>query len=549
MQEFSVKEISQILSSILKNAFPEMVAVTGEISQVSKQNSSGHIYFTLKEGNAVLNATYFKYYHASNNFMPKLGDKVKVYGDIKTYDKSSSYQINVKKIEYDSEGLLWKQFEEMKKKLFAEGLFDESRKRPIPKYPYRVAVLTALTGAVIKDFIVTTKNEKGRYLIDVWNIPVQNIENAQIIADTILKAGSHTERYDVIVVMRGGGSMEDLAVFNQEVVARAAAASKVPLISAVGHETDFTIIDYVADYRAATPTAAAAYLSSNYKAAQQLLEKYIFVLNKNMINMLEKKNQQLDMASLKLESKSPQNKLIKLNHKIADFNNMIENILNKRLYELNKKLVKYESVIASANPNNLIETYKVRIANSRKTLLANMAVKLSNYNQKEIMYKKNIKTAVSNKLEKKATHLEFYANKISLFNPAKKLDSYKYKLDTIEKALLRAVREKYAASNSLLKEYFRRLDQYMIDYRFNKNADVSMLESKLRLLDPQNVIERGYAVVTQKDKIISSVNKVEMDKELTITLKDGIVSAYPEKIHSSSSKNSIEENNIEKILK
>ena len=110
-------------------------------------------------------------------------------------------------------------------------------------------------------------------------------------------------------------------------------------------------------------------------------------------------------------------------------------------------------------------------------------------------------------------------------------------------------REKYAASNSLLKEYFRRLDQYMIDYRFNKNADVSMLESKLRLLDPQNVIERGYAVVTQKDKIVSSVNKVEMDKELTITLKDGIVSAYPEKIHSSSSKNSIEKNNIEKILK
>ena len=141
MQEFSVKEISHILLSILKNAFPEMVAVTGEISQVSKQNSSGHIYFTLKEGDSVLNATYFKYYHTANNFMPKLGDKVKVFGEIKSYDKSSSYQINVKKIEYDSEGLLWKQFEEMKKKLYAEGLFDESRKSPVPKYPYRAAIL------------------------------------------------------------------------------------------------------------------------------------------------------------------------------------------------------------------------------------------------------------------------------------------------------------------------------------------------------------------------------------------------------------------------
>lgn len=548
MQEFSVREISQILSGILKNAFPEMVAVTGEISQVSKQNASGHIYFTLKEGDSVLNATYFKFYHAANNFMPKLGDKVNVYGEIKTYDKSSSYQINVKKIEYDSEGLLWKQFEEMKKKLFAEGLFDESRKRPIPKYPYRAAVLTALTGAVIKDFIVTTKNEKGRYLIDVWNIPVQNIENAPIIADVILKAGRLTERYDVIVVMRGGGSMEDLAVFNQEIVARAAAASKVPLISAVGHETDFTIIDYVADYRAATPTAAAAYLSASYKEAQQLLEKYIFVLNKNTANMLEKKNQQLDMAALKLESKSPQHKLIKLNHKLADFNNIIANIINKKLYELNKIISKYESVVIATNPNNLIKTYQIRIFNSRKTLLSNMSVRLSGYNQKEIMYRKNIKTAVSNKLEKKAARLEFYYNKISLFNPAKKLSSYMYKLDIIEKSLLRAVREKYAASSNLVKEYFRRLDQYMIDYRYNKNADVSMLESKLRLLDPQNVIERGYAVVTQNDKIVSSVDKVEMETELTITLKDGVVSAYPDKIYSSN-KNSVDADNIEKILK
>lgn len=546
MQEFSVREISQILSGILKNAFPEMVAVTGEISQVSKQNASGHIYFTLKEGDSVLNATYFKFYHAANNFMPKLGDKVKVYGEIKTYDKSSSYQINVKKIEYDSEGLLWKQFEEMKKKLFAEGLFDESRKRPIPKYPYRAAVLTALTGAVIKDFIVTTKNEKGRYLIDVWNIPVQNIENAPIIADVILKAGQLTERYDVIVVMRGGGSMEDLAVFNQEIVARAAAASKVPLISAVGHETDFTIIDYVADYRAATPTAAAAYLSAHYKAAQQLLEKYVFVLNKNTAGMLEKKNQQLDMVLLKLENKSPQHKLIKLNHKLADFNNIIANIINKKLYELNKIISKYESVVIAANPNNLIKTYKIRISNSRKTLSNNMSVRLSGYNQKEIMYRKNIKTAVSNKLEKKAARLEFYSHKISLFNPAKKISSCKYKLDIIEKSLLRAVREKYAESNNMLKEYFRRLEQYMIDYRFNKNADISMLESKLRLLDPQNVIERGYAVVTQKDKIVSSVDKIKMETELTVTLKDGVVTAYPDKIYST---NSIETYNIEKILK
>ena len=431
----------------------------------------------------------------------------------------------------------------------AEGLFDESRKRPVPKYPYRVSVLTALSGAVIRDFIVTTKNEMGRYLIDVWNIPVQNIENAAVIAETINKAGSLVDRYDVIVVMRGGGSMEDLAVFNQEVVARAAAASKVPLISAVGHETDYTIIDFAADYRAATPTAAAAYLSSHYKAAGQLLDKYDFSIKKTYINILQKYEQYVDLLSLKLNNKSPQNNIIKYSHKIESFNKMIENILSRKIFNFNTRLNRIENIISSANPKNIIITYNVRIVNSRKMLAAGLNKKLTSYNQKEEVLRKNLKNITGNTLEKKHSSIEFLYHKLLLCSPLKNISGSRYKLENIKKSLLMAVREKYALSNRLYKDINNRFEQYIINYIFNKNAHVSKLESKLILLDPKNVMERGYAIISQKENIISSVENVVLDKEMEIMMKDGTIYAYPEKVVSSENNETYEHTKSEKILK
>ena len=340
MQEFSVAELSKILTALFKEAFPEMIAVTGEVGDLSRQNASGHIYFNLKDGDYNISATYFKFYQNSASFIPKNGDKVRVIGELKTYDKQSKYQINVRKIEYDSEGLLWKQYEETKKKLESEGLFKEERKRPIPKYPYRVAILTSITGAVIRDFIVTTNNEKGKYLIEVWNIPVQNIENAPLIAKTIEKAGNHTERYDVIVVMRGGGSLEDLSVFNQEIIARAVVNSKVPVVSAVGHETDYTIIDFASDKRAATPTAAAIMLSSFYKAVFNDVDKYRSNIYRHMENVLQKYAQYIDYMNVKLENKSPHMKINKLYQKLIQYEKILENTINKKLYNIKTNLLK-----------------------------------------------------------------------------------------------------------------------------------------------------------------------------------------------------------------
>lgn len=548
MQEFTVKEISDILSHIMKNAFPEVVAVTGEISQISKQNSSGHIYFVLKEGEAQLNATYFKYYHVANKVTPKLGDKVKVIGDIKTYDRSSSYQINVKKIEYDSEGILLKQYEEMKRKLQNEGLFEQERKRQIAKYPYKIAVLTSLTGAVIRDFIITTQNEKGKYLIDVWNIPVQNIEKAQIVADTIVKAGSHVELYDVIVVMRGGGSIEDLSIFNTEIIARAVVSSKVPVISAIGHETDTTIIDFVSDYRAATPTAAAVYLSSNYKKSYQLLDKNRIFLRKTIDNILQKNVQYIDILSLKLDKQSISNKLIQLNQTIANFNHRMQLALQKKINSNNALLSRYENKLSPKNPNYLLDRYEMQLASNYKDINRIIKKKINDSITKEFLFIKNIKNIVLNNIYKKNDSLMNYHKRLLVSNPANKLKQYSSKLDNIEKSLIKAIKTKHLVLNNSLQNSNIFLKKSIANYLFKESAKVSTNEYKLSLLNPYNVLERGYAIVYQQGEILSSVDKATLNSELEIKLKDGSITALPEKINQNN-KNIDAVNSIEKVLK
>ncbi len=478
MEEFTVKEISKILSSVFKNAFPEMVAVTGEISEISTHNASGHIYFKLKEDDIILSATYFKQYHIANKFQPKLGDKVKVIGEIRTYEKTSSYQINVRKISYETEGALLKQFEEMKQKLRAEGLFDNERKRPIPKYPYRIAILTALSGAVIKDFIVTTKKEKGRYLADVWDIPVQNIHNAKTIADTIKKAGSYNKIYDVIVLMRGGGSLEDLSVFNQEIIARAISSSKVPVISAIGHETDNTIADFVADYRAATPTAAAVYLSAGYNNAYILLDKYTKYIKKELDDTYSKYSQTLDFLSHRLDSKSPQNTLKDYRYKIEALSNKLKDIMKDKLHGLDIRLNKINNSINKFEPNRLLEIYNIKV-------------------------------------------------------------------DNCEKSLLKALNIKYERLKNLLTIYNKDLETNISNYLFKKNAEYTTLHSKLILLDPKNVMDRGYAIVKQKEDIISSVYDVAKNKDIEIILKDGVINASPKEIIKNGNEGIYESEDVE----
>src|SRR5262245_61677284 len=257
--EFTVSELSFALKRQIETAFPR-VRVRGEISQPSFPRS-GHCYFRLKDENAVIDAVCWKMTLPRLGLRIEEGMEVIVTGRLTTYAGSSRYQIIVDRVELAGEGALLKALEDRRKKLAAEGLFDAARKRALPFLPEVVGVVTSPSGAVIRDILHRISDRFPRRVL-VWPVAVQGEKAAAEVARAIagfnrLPQHGPVPQPDVLIVARGGGSLEDLWAFNEEIVVRAAAASTIPLISAVGHETDTTLIDFVADRRAPTPTAAA----------------------------------------------------------------------------------------------------------------------------------------------------------------------------------------------------------------------------------------------------------------------------------------------------
>ena len=258
--EFTVSELSSALKRTVEDAYGH-VRVRGEISGFRGPHSSGHCYFALKDESAKIEAVIWKGVHGRMRFKPQEGLEVIATGKLTTYPGSSKYQIVIEAIEPAGIGALMALMEERKKKLAAEGLFDEARKQLLPWLPEVIGVVTSPTGAVIRDILHRLQDRFPRRVL-VWPVKVQGEGSAEQVAAAIrgfnaLPEGGTIPRPDLLIVARGGGSLEDLWSFNEEIVVRAAAESMIPLISAIGHETDITLIDFAADKRAPTPTAAA----------------------------------------------------------------------------------------------------------------------------------------------------------------------------------------------------------------------------------------------------------------------------------------------------
>jgi exodeoxyribonuclease VII large subunit len=258
--EFTVSELSSALKRTVEDAYGH-VRVRGEITGFRGPHSSGHCYFALKDEGAKIEAVIWKGVHGRMRFKPQEGLEVIATGKLTTYPGSSKYQIVIEAIEPAGIGALMALMEERKKKLAAEGLFDAARKQELPWLPDVIGVVTSPTGAVIRDILHRLQDRFPRRVL-VWPVKVQGEGSAEQVAAAIrgfntLPEGGKIPRPDLLIVARGGGSLEDLWSFNEEIVVRAAAESMIPLISAVGHETDITLIDFAADKRAPTPTAAA----------------------------------------------------------------------------------------------------------------------------------------------------------------------------------------------------------------------------------------------------------------------------------------------------
>ena len=256
IKPITVQELNKyIKQKIDGDEYLNSVFVKGEISNF-KLHYTGHMYFTLKDENSLIKCIMFKGYTPNLKFMPKDGMKVVVFGSVSVFDRDGVYQIYCKAMREEGMGTLYEEYQKLKAKLEKEGLFEAAHKKKIPMLPRTIGVLTSSTGAVIRDIINVSTRRNPNVHIRLLPVPVQGTGAAEKIADAIEKMNAE-KLADVIIIGRGGGSLEDLWPFNEEIVARAIYNSKLPIISAVGHETDFTIADFVSDLRAPTPSAAA----------------------------------------------------------------------------------------------------------------------------------------------------------------------------------------------------------------------------------------------------------------------------------------------------
>ncbi|MGG3457620.1 Exodeoxyribonuclease 7 large subunit [Bacillus licheniformis] len=269
----------------------EDIWIKGELSNV-KIHSRGHIYFTLKDDNARIQSVMFARQNRNLAFTPENGMKVLVRGGISVYEPSGSYQLYAKEIQPDGIGALHLAYEELKKKLSQEGLFDEKYKKPIPAFPSVVGVVTSPTGAAVRDVITTIKRRYPLVKVIVLPTLVQGVNAGESIVSSIEEA-NRRDLCDVLIVGRGGGSIEELWAFNEEAVARAIFSSDIPIISAVGHETDFTISDFVADLRAATPTGAAELAVPNMLDLLERLKTLEARMTKSMQQDLKKRQERV----------------------------------------------------------------------------------------------------------------------------------------------------------------------------------------------------------------------------------------------------------------
>lgn len=327
------------------------VLVKGEISNF-KNHYTGHMYFTLKDENSLIKCVMFKTYTTHLSFMPKDGMKVIVLGGVSVFERDGVYQIYAKAMKEDGLGNLYVAYEELKNKLSNEGLFDEKYKKPIPFMPKTIGVLTSNTGAVIRDIINVSTRRNPNVNIRLYPVPVQGSGAGEKIAEGI-EFMNKNKLADVLILGRGGGSIEDLWPFNEEVVARAIFNSKIPIISAVGHETDFTIADFVADLRAPTPSAAAELAVANIDDVRENLRAY----NNRYKVSLKKKIELMKMSYEKCMTRQAfKNPTQKINEQYILIDMKVKSLQNSILLKIKEDKTKFVKEVAKLDALSPLKT-------------------------------------------------------------------------------------------------------------------------------------------------------------------------------------------------
>ena len=348
----SVTELNQyIKNKVAGDEFLNNVLVKGEISNF-KNHYTGHMYFTLKDEKSLIKCIMFKSYATKLTFMPKDGMKVMILGSVSVFERDGVYQIYARAMEEDGLGDLYTKYQELKKRLEQQGLFEEEHKMEIPMMPRVIGVLTSQTGSVIRDIINVSTRRNPNVYIRLLPVPVQGEGAAEKISNGI-EYMNKNKLADVLILARGGGSLEDLWPFNEEIVAHSIYNSEIPIISAVGHETDFTIADFVADLRAPTPSAAAELAVPDIYEVKRKIETYQDRLRNSLIKKLELMNLRYEKCMSSSVFKEP---LRKINDNYIKLDNCIKQIENSIKVKHEKEKTKYIELIAKLDALSPLKT-------------------------------------------------------------------------------------------------------------------------------------------------------------------------------------------------
>lgn len=430
----SVTDLNEyVRRSLSADPMLRSVKLRGEISGL-KRHSSGHMYFTLKDENARIDVAMFRDKVMNLDFRPADGQQVIAEGSVSLYTAAGKYQFYAERLRPDGQGDLFARFERLKERLMREGLFDQSLKKPIPMCARNVGIVTSPTGAVVHDIQTVAARRDPTVRLTLCPVNVQGGAAAGEIARAIARMDRLD--FDVLIVGRGGGSIEDLWAFNEEVVARAIFACKTPVISAVGHEVDFTIADFVSDVRAATPSVAAELAIADRGEIERMLDMRLSQLNRALGSMLDRYDARIERAKSRLETLGPRGRL---------------DVCAARLDALEHRL--------GLLSDTLLKHYEARVQSAESALIR--------------------------------------------FNPAPQID----------------VKAKHVA------ELAARLNAAALRGMSAREIKIDALEGRLRALNPDNVLQRGYAIVTVGGAPVSNAHDVQPGNMLGVRMRGGTVNA------------------------
>lgn len=396
-QVYTPTTLNRLVRDLLEDVLP-LVWIEGELSNVARP-ASGHIYFTVKDAGAQIRGAMFRMKAGQLRFRPGDGMHVLLRGRVGLYEARGEFQLVADHMELAGEGALRREFEALKARLAEEGLFDAARKRPLPPMPRRIGIVTSPSGAAVRDVISVLRRRFALTEIDILPSPVQGREAPAILRSTLQRAAA-SGRYDVILLTRGGGSLEDLWAFNDESLARAIEASEVPVVSAVGHEIDFTIADFVADLRAATPSAAAELLVPDEADLFRILGRQRDRLTTLLTRRLQHAQQRTDHLATRLHAQRPQARLRRDAERMAALDRRLRLVATQLGGANRHRLARLQARLLARHPGRLLDLQRQRL----RTL------------------QDRLRQAMQRRLERERTNLHQQARTLQAVSPLATLD-------------------------------------------------------------------------------------------------------------------------------